>query len=228
MLSYGYGGWWFDMWGGWFSDPALLQVLETTVELYNRYPPDDQHEMAPQVCVLTDEELQFLDGSFGDAYREDFVQPLCPGGRRGAPYHLYLRSDFNRIPAVAYKVIWLLGFPDLTEAEARAVRTWRASGVTSCSKPAPKEPRSIILTKARFTPDRYTWTASELRQIWRESGVHLYVESDDVVYAGYGWLSLHTLTGGNRLIHFPFAATVIDPLSGTTPGGFRAIIPSSR
>src|SRR5690606_9658397 len=24
MLAYGYGGWWFDMWGGWFSDPALL------------------------------------------------------------------------------------------------------------------------------------------------------------------------------------------------------------
>ncbi|HBE43732.1 MAG TPA: hypothetical protein DDW27_21575, partial [Bacteroidales bacterium] len=26
MLAYGYGGWWFDMWGGWFSHPELLNV----------------------------------------------------------------------------------------------------------------------------------------------------------------------------------------------------------
>lgn len=215
MLSYGYGGWWFDMWGGWFSDPALLHVLETTVELYNRYPPDDPHEMACQVCVLTDEELQFLDGSFG-ALTEKILSNRYALGKTGTPYHLYLRSDFNRIPAAGYKVIWLLGLPDLTEAEVRAVRMWQASGVTVL-KTGP-EGTTIYHhpDQSAFYPDRYTWSASELRQIWRESGVHLYVESDDVVYAGYGWLSLHTLTGGNRLIHFPFAATVIDPLSGTT------------
>ena len=27
MLTHGYGGWWFDMWGGWYSHPALLEEI---------------------------------------------------------------------------------------------------------------------------------------------------------------------------------------------------------
>src|SRR5690606_14645244 len=45
MLAYGYGGWWFDMWGGWFSDPRLMRVIQEGQELYQRYPADDCPDM---------------------------------------------------------------------------------------------------------------------------------------------------------------------------------------
>jgi len=38
MLTHGYGGWWFDMWGGWFSDPELLNVLEKTQQFHSTSP----------------------------------------------------------------------------------------------------------------------------------------------------------------------------------------------
>ncbi len=51
MLAYGYGGWWFDMWGGWFSDPALLDVIEKTQKFHTEFLPQNKNKMLSQVCV---------------------------------------------------------------------------------------------------------------------------------------------------------------------------------
>lgn len=55
------------------------------------------------------------------------------------------------------------------------------------------------------------WTDSELRDIWEKAGVHLYIDTDDVLYIGNNWLCIHTVEGGKRTINFPFLAQVIDP-----------------
>jgi len=59
-------------------------------------------------------------------------------------------------------------------------------------------------------------TPARLRELWRKAGVHLYVDSDDVIHAGRGWLGLHTVVGGPRQVRLPFRARITDVFSGET------------
>ena len=151
--------------------------------------------MASQVCVLADEELQYLDASFG-TLTENILSNRYALGKSGAPYDLYLSSDIDILPASSYRVIWLLGVPVLTGKESRKIRDWKAAGITVLWT----SPEGTVIHQgpdnAKFFKERYAWSASELRRIWSDSGVHLYIETDDVLYAGNGWLSIHSLCRG--------------------------------
>jgi beta-galactosidase len=209
MLAGGYGGWWFDMWGGWFSEPRLMAVLQRTQELGEQALHRAVPAMAPQVCVVTDEELSYLDATFG-ALTAAIMQNRYALGRSGTPYDLYLRSDLPGIERPPYRAVWLLGPFELTTEEEDILEKWRSAGAT------------ILWTRPSLTtlqrPDgsresfegKIAWLPAELRDLWKSSGAHVYLDSDDVLYAGRGWVSVHTVTGGKRIIQLPFAARIED------------------
>ena len=212
MLAHGYGGWWFDMWGGWFSAPELLAVLRGTQELCQRYPLRVIPEMQAQVCVVVDEELCFHDASFG-RLTEQILSNRYPLARTGAPYDLYLRQDLPALDLSRYRILWLLGIPERRQTESQRLEAARQAGL------------SILYTDTQGTqlhwpndakqtiPAKFRWTSTELRALWRRAGVHLYSDADDVLYAGRGWLCLHSATGGTRQIRLPFTAEVTNPLT---------------
>ena len=65
MLAQGYGGWWFDMWGGWYDDPRLLEVIRQTKDFYAKYGSVESKAMGAEVCVVVDEQYCFMDASYG-------------------------------------------------------------------------------------------------------------------------------------------------------------------
>jgi beta-galactosidase len=209
MLAYGYGGWWFDMWGGWFSDPALLNVLKKTQQFYMDFSPQKTIKMSPQVCVIVDEELSFWDASYGKL-TNNILCNCFPLAKTGTSYDLFLRSDLENISASQYKVIWLMGFLSLKDSDNLRIKKWRKEGIT------------VLWTDGYGTKIYYTdnkedsfekkirWRDSELRDIWKKAGVHLYIKNDDVFYAGNNWLCIHTVKGGKRTIKLPFYAQVIE------------------
>jgi len=210
MLACGYGGWWFDMWGGWFSDPKLLDVLSKTQELWRDYPSQIIPEMEAQVCVVVDEELCFHDASFGSLIGA-ILSNRHTLAKTGAPYDLYLRQDLPALDLRRYRVLWLLGIPQLEKAEIEPLRTTQKAGITvlwtdtkGTQTQLPNKPRQRM-------PGKFRWTPGELRTLWRQAGVHLYCDTDDVLYAGRGWLCLHSVPGGERQIHLPFPAKVTNP-----------------
>ncbi|MCP4641809.1 MAG: hypothetical protein GY851_15305 [bacterium] len=213
MLTGGYGGWWFDMWGGWFSGPPLIDVLQRTQELGRIALQDGAAEMHAQVCVIADEELSFLDNSFG-ALTGRIVHNRYALGRTGAPYDLYLRGDFARLPASRYRAVWLLGQLELTKAEAELIEAWRASGTTILWT----QPTGSTILRPDGTETwhagKIQWSPEEIRALWHAAGVHVYLNSDDVLYAGNGWLSVHTVPGGSRTVRLPFMARVEDAFTG--------------
>ncbi|NOX65884.1 MAG: hypothetical protein GXO85_08810, partial [Chlorobi bacterium] len=129
MLAYGYGGWWFDMWGGWFSDPALLNVIEKTQQFYTKFHPQNKDKMRSQVCVIVDEELSFWDASYGKLTNE-ILSNRYPLAKTGAPYDLFLRTDLDNISTTQYKVIWLMGLLKLQKNEILKIEKWRQQGIT--------------------------------------------------------------------------------------------------
>jgi hypothetical protein len=58
--------------------------------------------------------------------------------------------------------------------------------------------------------------AELLRKFARDAGVHIYVDSDDTVYANQSLLALFVDQGGPRTIRLPERATVEDLFSGVT------------
>jgi hypothetical protein len=47
-----------------------------------------------------------------------------------------------------------------------------------------------------------------LRQIYLDAGVHLYLDSDDCLYADNGWVGIHALTAGERILRLPRPAAL--------------------
>ena len=210
MLAYGYGGWWFDMWGGWFSDPALLDVLEKTQQFHKEFLPQNNDKMRPQVSVIVDEELSFWDASYGKL-TNNILSNRYPLAKTGAPHDLFLRTDVNNISSTQYQVIWLMGLLKLTKDEILKIEKWRQQGITVLWTDGHGTKIYYKDGKEFFIDKKTKWTDSELRDVWKKAGVHLYIDTDDVFYIGNNWLCIHTVEGGKRTIKFPFFAQVIEP-----------------
>ena len=210
MLTHGYGGWWFDMWGGWFSDPKLLNVIEKTNQYSAIYPEQEGKKMKSRVLIIVDEELCFWDSSFGKI-TEKILSNRYPLAKTGAPYDLFLRTDLETIPTSQYQVIWLMGVLELKKDETLKLDKWLSQGIRVLWTDGNGTKIFNKYNKEIYLKDKFKWTDSELRKIWKEAGVHTYIDTDDVLYIGRNWLSIHTVTGGKREIKFPFYAQIIDP-----------------
>ena len=209
MLAYGYGGWWFDMWGGWFSDPELLNVLSKTQEFHSEYLPNKVEKMRSQVCVIVDEELSFWDTSHGSLTR-DILSNQYPLAKTGASYDLFLRTDLNIISTKQYRVVWLMGVLELNEEEKRKIEKWQQQGITVLWTNGSGTQIYTSSQKETFVAGKFIWTDVELRLLWENAGVHLYINTNDVFYVGRNWLCIHTVNGGERIINFPFYTAVYD------------------
>ena len=209
MLTQGYGGWWFDMWGGWFSDPRLLNVIQKTNEFYTSYPQEVGGLMKSEVCVIVDEQLCFYDASFGSLMRR-ILSNAFSLAKTGAPYDLFLRSDEEVIPKERYKIIWLMGFMDLSKEEKSMIKKWQEQGISLMWTDGTKT--HLFKKNGNLkTEDKIKWTETSLNLLWKEAGVHLYTSPGDVFYIGHNWLCVHSVEGGEKNISFPFATKIIDP-----------------
>ena len=211
MLAYGYGGWWFDMWGGWFSDPALLDVLKETQRLYHKFPPSLGEKMKSQVGVVVDEELSFWDPTYGHL-TENILSNRYPLAKTGNSYDLFLRTDLERMSTSQYKVVWLMGLLDLNSKEETWIKKWTKEGVTVLWTNG--KGTNIFRSNGEhlFLDGKLTWTAQELGELWQGAGVHRYIKTDDVIYIGRNWMGIHTINGGKGIIDFPYMAQIIDPV----------------
>lgn len=211
MLTHAYGGWWFDMWGGWFSAPPLLNVLEKTQQLHSDFLPKNDGEMKSEVLVVVDEELSFWDASYG-SLTENILSNRYPLAKTGTSYDLFLRTDLNAITTSQYRVIWLMGVLELNKEEKLNIEKWSKQGITVLWTMGNGTKVFEKGKKEYFLEGKLKWSDAELRKLWKESGVHIYNDTDDVFYIGHNWLGIHTIKGGERTINFPFRAQVVNPL----------------
>ncbi|GAA4446622.1 hypothetical protein GCM10023091_40090 [Ravibacter arvi] len=219
MLAYGYGGWWFDMWGGWFDSPELLDVIAKTNLFYTSFRNAADNGQNTEVAVVVDEALSYRDASLGQLTGE-MLRNRYSLGKTGAPYDLFLRSDLSSLKSKAYKFIWLLGVDGLSKAETEKIAKWEKSGITVMRT---TETGTVFSSGAQKSA-QIQWAPGELRSLYQAAGVHIYVSSNEVCYAGNGWVSLHTVSGGERTIYLPVRSDVSDPArSGFTASGVDSI-----
>ena len=197
QLVKGNGFWWFDMWGGWYDDPALMDELRQYRELYAASFTAERRAKPAEIAVFIDETS--LRRMTDCAYRSAVHAQRKALGLMGTPYDCYDLADFDAVYDRYRAVFFVSVLPSLRLADA--LKKCKAAGVA-------------VLQNA---PRRPTFTADRLRRFCRKSGVHLYCETDEIVYVNDGYLALHSPTGGEKTVRFPAPVTLTPLLGDSTP-----------
>lgn len=201
MLAYGYGGWWFDMWGGWYSDESFLSVFQSLNHLYAK-KKSGKPQYQPEVVVVVDEKLQFYDETYGKI-TGSILSNRYPLGITGTSFDIVLRSDLDSLKTKNYKVVWYLGLHELSEKEKRTIGGLKVKTNFSIQT---TEQGSEVFQKASSVAlydKKVVWNPEELRGIFKSAQVHIFGNHNDVVYAGNGWLAIHGRQAGKRTIQLP-------------------------
>ncbi len=180
QLVRGNGFWWFDMWGGWYADPAIHAALRRMREICADSLRKEQRGSCAEFAVFVDERAY--------AYMTDcplrsapFVQRIALG-QLGAPYDIYDLSDFSAVCGRYNCVLFL--------SEGITPAADRARGVCAAR-------RIPYLSASARKP---TFTAAELRAFCAENGVHIYSETDDLVYVGGPYLAICATAAGEKTV----------------------------
>jgi beta-galactosidase len=160
-----------------------------------------------------DEESCFRDGSLGNLL-SDVLSNRSPLGKTGAPYDLFLRSDMANIKKKVYKVIWLQGILDLTHEEIGILKHWQQEGASIIWTKNDGTYLDVYTAHEVFLNGTVKLSAQFLQDYWKKAGVHIYLNSNDVLYIGHSWLCIHSVEGGKRNISFPVKISLTDPATG--------------
>ena len=172
-LVHGYAHWWFDMWGGWYADETYMTEMREFLEI-SKDAINKPMGSVSQLAVFVDEKsYKYLPGGALAYVAREML------GKLGAPYDCYLASDYERVKE-RYSAVILID----------PYRTPLTDAIVSDA-----EKRSIGCFVIK--PENAAVTPAELRQFCRDCGVHLYTETDAVVYANESYLFVHA--AGNEL-----------------------------
>ncbi len=172
QLIHGNNFWWFDMWGGWYDDEDVLsdmaieaKVMKESVSLKNR-------QISAELAVIMDEKSHIHSPS-SSVVVYAFRVPL---GSCGVPYAAYEISDFEAIADKHRAFILLEGYATDKTAALKA-------------KLDENDTPYLLLNKdTKLSPSLF-------REFCRENGLHIYSESDDVIYVNENYVSVHKAEG---------------------------------
>lgn len=227
------GIWWFDMQGGWYDDPVILDLfraMRVWTETHDaRWEPDTQ------VAVFIDDKSSYRLRPEEPFLHQAVTEFMSQMPRLGAPYHTYLLTDIVRTPPYLLYV-FPLAF-DLTSEEREAIHALKRRSATLLFfgpagvgayidgrtrhdenlaadmlgfLPKGEEPRTLNSGEARIVWwPRACPSMAELRDIALEAGVHVYHGEDDACYIGNGLIALHASENGPgvKTVRFPEALT---------------------
>jgi len=190
-----HAAWWFDMWGGWFADPAYMELLQKIHTLFS------QKHMLP--CGSVTETAVFVDEKAYALLSDAAVsRPVCnlireALGKMSVPYDIYLASDAESVIGRYKAVIALIPIdsPDNDHVQTLA------------------QAKQIPLLAIR--KDNADITSEALRTFLRQAGVHIWCNRDAVIYADKNSVFLHTTETAAYTLQFPECNTPLhDSFSG--------------
>ena len=234
--------WWFDMWGGFYDDPAVRKRIGEMEKIQERFR-EDLSPSAAEILYVGDPQ---------SAYYVREADPLYGVGAGtlrnrlavlGAPVDSYSFNDLRKMDLSQYKVIMLPqtflidpdraaflrekvctggrtvlftyapGICDGRSLDAARVRTWAGVPFESGKNGISETPMDGWTSVYAY--DAKAFTREAFRTICEKAGVHFYVDDCLPVFANGRLLSIHCKEGGLRTVTLPKKVSkVVDLLSG--------------
>ena len=195
--------WWFDMWGGWYADEDIMNEMATYKGIYEQSITDTDRSSKAEVAVFVDESAYkyLTSGSF----RNIFHSQRNELGLMGTTYDMYDVYDFEEVYS-KYKAVILL---------SNAKTAYMEKAHELCvENDVPYIMTSTI--KEKFTVD-------ELRAFCATNGVHLYCQTDDIVYVNENYICIYAVTAGEKTLDLGRVRGVSELLGGTYQGSTDAV-----
>ena len=185
QLTKASGIWWFDMWGGWFHDEAIMAEMAEMREIAeNAKDKNNQHFPKAQTVLFIDEKA-YLNNPAGSEFCHSASHTRVRMGNSGIPFDLCLVEDAEKVIKNYRAAIFTAPIP--TDSGKAAVELCKKFGIpyiqTSEEKPF--------------------WGVDELRDFLVSSGVHCYNADGNVIYCGEGFFAVHSVNGGKVKISLP-------------------------
>lgn len=187
--------WWFDMWGGWYADKMLMKDIAHMREIYSRKNVSNSALLHPEIVLFADE-TSYANLLSKSPQLTGIYRTRTNMGNIGAPYDICMVEDAEVVLS-KYKAV-VFPFPIPSEAGKYVLELCIKKGIPYLAA----------------TPEHTELTTDEIRTFIKNSGVHIYAEKDDVVYAGNGYLGIHSAIGGDKSLTLPFKCR-IKPIFGT-------------
>ena len=168
-MLYGYGMWWFDMWGGWYGDSEYMALMKKMKELCE----DGMDISDTEVAAFIDEKSVSMSKQ-GAKVQCAAMRAI---GLSGTPCDIYLASDFDSV-FDKYKVCIFI-----EPAE------------TALSSECVKKAEAVGKSVKRITAETLT-EGAELHAWLKENGVDIPVSRSAVVYRGKKYVMLYTPEDG--------------------------------
>ncbi len=196
-ITHGAGFWWFDMWGGWYEDKKIMEDMKIFRKLLEKSLEEKQRSCATEVAVIVSEQAyRYTNPKHPDISLSNGDNRI-PLGFAGAPYDVYDIYDLWKLPAKKYKCFIFLRITNFyTEAFSFAANYPDKLFLFNCGYDKIEREENIRYTEIVLTPEI-------LRSFYREAGVHVYIETNDVIHAGGGYVALHAASAGVKEINLP-------------------------
>ena len=184
QLTKGSAIWWFDMWGGWYDHPILMGEMEKMMGIYQKGLCKKPSIPSSEIVFFADE--QSYAGALGGSPQLNAIKETRTAmGSVGAPYDSIDVVDAEDLLATYKAAVFPFSIP--SEAGLKAMALCERLGIPYL----------------KASPDRPELTREEIREFLEKTDVHLYTDAFDVVYAGCGYIALHSASGGKKTIRLP-------------------------
>ena len=184
QITKGSAIWWFDMWGGWFAGPTLMKEIAEMKKIYDTGLAAREDMPSAEVVYFADEESYANVFSNSPQITGTYTSRIAIG-RSGVPYDTCAVRDAEQVLG-KYKAA-IFPFPIPSEAGERAMKLCERMGIPYI----------------RATAEHCELSLEEIRDFIEKSGVNLYAPMGEVVYAGCGYVGLHSASGGKKKLKLP-------------------------
>lgn len=235
--------WWFDMWGGFYDTDAARAALAQMKQIWDEAQARAYEPAAEIALVVDPESALYLDQN--DARIDAFTNGLSHAlHHTGAPHRAFSWHDLADLDLSPYHLVifpYLFVMDDerrrlLDEKVLRDGRTvlWLYRPGVICDGAYDEDGMERLTgvpigETGIITRQMDNWTsvvasdphlaAADLRDVARDAGVHIYIDTDETLYASRRHVALHSATGGDRRIVLPrTCSTVTELFSGRVVG----------
>ena len=187
--------WWFDMWGGWYDDIVLMNELAKMKCIYDALEPINTKS---EVAFFADERAYARIYSHSPELR-GIADTRTAMGNTGAPYDVYMAEDAETVLGGYKAAVFAMPYPSATGQ--KAIETCKRLGIPYLT---------VDTEKCALSTD-------EITAFYKDSGVHLYNEENNVVYVGNGFLALHSLKAGKKALKLTRPLSVTPVFGAESP-----------
>lgn len=180
------------MWGGWYNDEVIMNEMAKYRQIYADSINKAVRQSKAELAVFIDESNYYHLAS--DRLRNAPFNQRHALGLAGMPYDLYDISDFKAVYKKYKAVIFISGLK--TDHLKSAVSLCRAGKI------------AYLLTSHQ----KATFTAKEIQRFCKANGVHVYCDSQDIVYVNNNYIAVHACSDGKKELTFTDEVTLTDLL----------------